>query len=72
MLSPAVQESVAKDLLNAPSRKDIQLSSELDDRLVVYGESGKNVIWFDPALAAKVRPQWTEQLNQKVAPSWGQ
>lgn len=70
-LSDVVQQSVADDLLNAPARKDVQVSAELADTLAVAGDSLDQVNWFDPALAAEKRAEWTEKMNEIVAPAWG-
>lgn len=72
MLSPEMQQIIGETLMNAPTRKGIQLSEELADRLAVYGDTAEMIDWFDPAVAVEVRPIWTEKLNTEVAPSWGE
>jgi putative spermidine/putrescine transport system substrate-binding protein len=71
-LSEEVQRSVANDLLNAPARRDVEVPQELADTLAVAGDSLDQVEWFDPGLAAEMRAQWTEQMNEVVAPAWGE
>jgi len=72
LLSAEVQEAVGTKLLNAPARSDIELSAELADRLACYGDSLNDIRWFDPTFNSDHRPAWSEMMNEKVAPSWGQ
>jgi len=71
-LSEEVQQSVADDLLNAPARRDIEVSADLAETLAVAGDSLDQVDWFDPALAAEKRAEWTESMNEVVAPAWAE
>jgi putative spermidine/putrescine transport system substrate-binding protein len=72
MLSPDIQRSVAYDALNAPALPTVELTEELADRLAVSAKNQDKVKWFDEAFSVEVRPGWTELMNARVAPSWGQ
>ena len=78
MLSKEMQQSVAVDLLNAPSRRDIDIPPEIAKTLALVGEDGNNsensdrIFWLDTALAVEKRAEWTERMNEIVAPAWGQ
>lgn len=72
LLSPEVQDAVGNKLLQAPARKDIELSDELSERLAAYGDSLSDVRWLDPAVGSTMRPEWTEKMNEIVAPSWAE
>ena len=69
-LSKDVQAALASELLNAPSRNDVEISPEIDELLAAYGASLDNVRFFDPNLIAEHRGEWTELLNNQVAPEW--
>jgi putative spermidine/putrescine transport system substrate-binding protein len=71
LLSAEVQDAVGTKLLNAPARSDIELSAELAERLACYGDSLNDIRWFDPTFNSDNRPAWSEMMNEKVAPSWG-
>jgi len=71
LLEPDIQQAVGESLLNAPARTDTVLSQELADRLACYGESLNQITWLDPEFAASHRAEWTELMNEYVAPEWG-
>jgi putative spermidine/putrescine transport system substrate-binding protein len=70
MLSAEVQLSAALDLLNSPARKGVVVPADVAQKLAAYGSAASSVIWLDPAFAVKSRPQWTEFMNELVAPAW--
>ncbi|MCC7362625.1 MAG: extracellular solute-binding protein [Anaerolineales bacterium] len=72
MLSPEVQASVANDLLNAPARLDVQLTPDQEELLAVSAAHQDHIKWFPENVSVQVRPGWTELLNARVAPVWGQ
>ena len=70
MLSEGVQEQVPVILGQTPSRPGIALPDDMASSGLVC--CADNVDWIDPAYSLSVRPEWTELMNEIVAPAWGE
>lgn len=72
MLSTEIQQSLINNLSCTPARKDIKVQNEQARYLAAYGNNLHSVKWFDEELYVSVRQLWTEDMNQFVAPIWGE
>lgn len=69
MLSQKVQESFAVETFQGPTSKKVQLSGTAAQRCA-YGARVDQLRFYDPAMFANVRAQWTERMNTEVVPHW--
>ena len=72
LLTKEVQADNPEGSYIAPVRPDITLSEKWDELLATYGSSLDQVRWTDPKFKADNRAEWTELMNQIVAPAWGE
>ena len=72
VISQEVQADNPEGHYIAPIRADVVVSDKFDELLAAYGDSLAQVRWIDPKFKADHRAEWTELLNQTVAPAWGE
>ena len=72
LFSPEVQQSVAVEYKAAPAMMGIEVPAEFCEKEAACGDTLPQVRYLDPGFVAGVRAGWTELMNEKVAPVWGE